>query len=216
MAKSKKIAIVVAAIALIAVIGVVGSTLAYFTDNDTRTNTFTMGNVKGDLEERTDNGEQPIQGGDITFNDVTPNATLSKVPFMKLDSNSSDAYARIKLTWDTTGLNETQAAKINALELQINPKWVLGDDGYYYYQDKLTKEDGKNVTEPIFTEVKIPETWGNEMSNITFKLKIDGYFIQANNVKVIEDAVKAGQPIRTWGVGDDAFVAPESTQTPTE
>jgi len=193
MAKSKKIAIVVAAIALIAVIGVVGSTLAYFTDNDTRTNTFTMGNVKGTLEESTTDGDQPIPGGDITFTDVTPNATLSKVPFMKLDSNSSDAYARIKLTWDTTGLDETQAAKVQALKPEINPKWVLSDDGFYYYQDKLTKTNGQ--TEPIFTEVKIPAEWGNEMANITFKLKIDGYFIQADNLA----AVQEGQQITTWG-----------------
>ena len=96
MAKSKKIAIVVVAIALIAVIGVVGSTLAFFTDQDSKTNTFTMGNVNGTVEE---NGVQVGEEG-LTFDNVTPNATLSKVPYMKLGADSSDAYARIKLTWE--------------------------------------------------------------------------------------------------------------------
>ena len=204
MAKSKKIAIVVAAIALIAVIGVVGSTLAYFTDKDSKTNTFTMGNVNGTVEEKKDNGDTtPIDGTGITFDNVTPNATLGKVPYMKLGADSSDAYARIKLTWDTTGLTETQAAKVNALALEINPNWVLGTDGYYYYQEKIVKGQ---ETAPIFTEVKIPETWGNEMANVTFKLKVEGDFIQADNFTPTSD----GTNIVSWGdVKIEQFQAPQ-------
>lgn len=204
MAKSKKIAIVVAAIALIAVIGVVGSTLAFFTDKDSKTNTFTMGNVNGTLEEKKDNGDtDPIPGDGITFDNVTPNATLGKVPYMKLGADSSDAYARIKLTWDTTGLTETQAAKVQALALDINSKWVLGTDGYYYYQDKIVKGQ---ETAPIFTEVKIPSDWGNEMANATFKLKVEGDFIQADNFTPTSD----GTNIVSWGdVKIEQFSAPQ-------
>ena len=204
MAKSKKIAIVVAAIALIAVIGVVGSTLAFFTDRDSKTNTFTMGNVNGTLEEKKDNGDTtPIDGTGITFDNVTPNATLGKVPYMKLGADSSDAYARIKLTWDTTGLTETQAAKVQALALEINPKWVLGTDGYYYYQDKIV---AGQETAPIFTEVKIPSDWGNEMANATFKLQVEGDFIQADNFTPTSD----GTNIVSWGdVKIEQFSAPQ-------
>jgi predicted ribosomally synthesized peptide with SipW-like signal peptide len=211
MAKSKKIAIVVAAIALIAVIGVVGSTLAYFTDKDSKTNTFTMGNVNGTVEEKKDNGDTtPIDGTGITFDNVTPNATLGKVPYMKLGADSSDAYARIKLTWEyDNNYTDAQKANIEALTagLNINPKWVLGTDGYYYYQDKIVKGQ---ETAPIFTEVKIPETWGNEMANVTFKLKVEGDFIQADNFTPTSD----GTNIVSWGdVKIEQFKAPETQQT---
>jgi len=206
MAKSKKIAIVVAAIALIAVIGVVGSTLAFFTDQDSKTNTFTMGNVNGTLEEKKDNGDStPIDGTGITFDNVTPNATLGKVPYMKLGADSSDAYARIKLTWDTTGLKPDQAAKVQALALEINSKWVLGADGYYYYQDKIEKGQ---ETAPIFTEVKIPSDWGNEMANATFKLQVEGDFIQADNFT--PNYAEDGKTINGWGnVTIEQFSAPQ-------
>ncbi|MBR0383154.1 MAG: hypothetical protein IJH61_00500 [Eubacteriaceae bacterium] len=212
MAKSKKIAIVVAAIALIAVIGVVGSTLAYFTDNDQKTNTFTMGNVKGTVEEYKENGEDatPISEDGITFDNVTPNAELVKRPFMQLADGSSDAYARIKLTWVTTGLTEDQAAKINALTetLAINAGWVKGTDDYYYYQTAL-KAGEKTGT--IFDTVKIPETWGNDMANITFQLKVEGDFIQADNFTPERNG--AGE-IVSWGdVKIEQFNAPATQQT---
>jgi predicted ribosomally synthesized peptide with SipW-like signal peptide len=212
MAKSKKIAIVVAAIALIAVIGVVGSTLAYFTDNDQKTNTFTMGNVNGTVEEYKENGEDatPIPEDGIKFDNVTPNAELIKRPFMQLGADSSDAYARIKLTWVTTGLTDDQAAKINALTdtLAINSGWIKGTDDYYYYQTALKKGE---KTATIFDMVKIPETWGNDMANITFQLKVEGDFIQADNFTPVTN--EAGQ-IVSWGdVKIEQFTAPETQQT---
>jgi len=188
MAKSKKIAIVVAAIALIAVIGVVGSTLAFFTDRDQKTNVFTMGNVNGTLEETSDDGKVVnIPEDGIEFDKIVPGDNINKVPYMKLGANSSDAYARIKLTWqDANGQDVTGAdlTKLQEIGLDIPTSWVLGNDGYYYYQTKLTKDAPQTAN--IFTTVTIPTTWGNEMANKTFKLKIDGELIQAENTGITE------------------------------
>ncbi|MBQ3334596.1 MAG: hypothetical protein IJG85_03250 [Eubacteriaceae bacterium] len=208
MAKSKKIAIVVAAIALIAVIGVVGSTLAYFTDNDQKTNTFTMGNVNGTLEEiKNDGSEELVTEEGLTFDNVTPNAELVKRAFMQLGNDSSDAYARVKLTWDTTGMTQEQIDAFNAQLpsfLPVGQGWVEGTDGYYYYQTKLSKGD-KTVN--VIDKVTIPAEWGNVMANASFKLKVEGDFIQADNFEPTKDA--SGN-IVSWGqVTIEQFQAPQ-------
>ena len=209
MAKSKKIAIVVAAIALIAVIGVVGSTLAYFTDNDQKTNTFTMGQVKGTLEEIKNDGSEDLvdPGTGLTFDDVTPNAKLVKRAFMQLGNDSSDAYARVKLTWDTTGMTPEQVTAFNAALpsfLPVGQGWIEGTDGYYYYQTKLEKGD---KTANVIDQVTIPAEWTNTMANAKFSLKVEGDFIQADNFTPVTN--DAGQ-IVSWGnVTIEQFQAPQ-------
>lgn len=207
MAKSKKIAIVVAAIALIAVIGVVGSTLAYFTDQDSKTNTFTMGKVNGTLEEiKNDGTEELVTEEGLTFDNVTPNAELVKRAFMQLGNDSSDAYARVKLTWDTSKLNEKQLAEFTKNPPVFEPVgegWVKGDQDYYYYQTALKAKDKTNN---VINKVIIPSDWGNDMANAEFALKVEGDFIQADNFT----PVKTGDQITGWGnVTIEQFNAPQ-------
>ena len=207
MAKSKKIAIVVAAIALIAIIGVVGSTLAYFTDNDSKTNTFTLGNVNGTVEELDNKTNEPIITPGLDFPDQTPGATLTKRAYMKLGADSADAYARVKLTWDTTGMTPDQVAAFNAnlpSYLPIGNGWVEGTDGYYYYQTKLVKGQ---QTENIINQVVIPADWGNVMANASFKLKVEGDFIQADNFT--PGTNEAGQIVNWGNVKIEQFTAPQ-------
>lgn len=58
----KKITAIFLCVALVA-IAVVGASLAYFTDTDNETNTFTVGNVKIDLieQQRGKNGLEPFE-----------------------------------------------------------------------------------------------------------------------------------------------------------
>lgn len=60
----KKLTLVVTCVVLVAAM-VIGGTLAYFTDTDDATNTFTAGNVKIDLieQERGENGLVPFEQG---------------------------------------------------------------------------------------------------------------------------------------------------------
>lgn len=60
----KKITALFLCVAL-AAIAIVGASLAYFTDTDSETNTFAVGNVKIDLieQERGENGLQPFTPG---------------------------------------------------------------------------------------------------------------------------------------------------------
>lgn len=72
----KKKTILVAAIAVMLVAAlVVGGTLAYFTDKDNATNTFTVGNVKIDLIESTYHREGNDNSGDKDIPDPTNTAS---------------------------------------------------------------------------------------------------------------------------------------------
>lgn len=80
----KKILALVLCVAMLA-IAIVGGTLAYFTDNDAKTNTFTMGKVDIEL---TEPNYQPT-------NDklhVYPGQTYAKDPTITVASDSEDCY----------------------------------------------------------------------------------------------------------------------------
>ncbi len=73
----KKILAVCLCVALVAV-AVVGATLAYFTDKDAKTNTFTVGNVKIKLIETTYHREGNDNSGDTSIPDPTQTASGMK------------------------------------------------------------------------------------------------------------------------------------------
>ena len=65
----KKITAIFLCVALVA-IAIVGASLAYFTDKDEATNTFTMGNVKIDLQETFDPDTAVLRPGSQTTNKI--------------------------------------------------------------------------------------------------------------------------------------------------
>ncbi len=87
----KKITALCLCVALLAV-AVVGASLAYFTDTDTATNTFTVGNVKIDLIEQ--------QTGENGLEDFGPNKPL--VPGKVNDGNAVSKIVTVK----NTGAND--------------------------------------------------------------------------------------------------------------
>lgn len=65
----KKLTAIFLCVALVA-IAIVGASLAYFTDKDEATNTFTMGNVKIDLQETFDKENAVLRPGSQTTNKI--------------------------------------------------------------------------------------------------------------------------------------------------
>ncbi|MSA00386.1 hypothetical protein GKG47_11305 [Lactonifactor sp. BIOML-A3] len=202
MMNRKKLTAVVASVALVAVLGI-GGTLMYFTDRDTKSNVITMGNVNGSLIETTDTENAVNTEDGITYNDrVTPGDTLSKVPTVKLGDDSEDAYIRVKMT--ITGLDMVDAqgnkyADILENQLDIGNKWTKNVDGYYYYADKMSK---KGETQALFTEVKVPEGWGNEVANAEVTIDLIAELIQADNFD--SHLQKNGNNVIGWtGITED-------------
>lgn len=216
MTKKKKGALLISAFALIALL-VVGGTLAYFTSQDDATNVFTLGKVSGDLTETTKPGEEPIDPNDpespthpvkpgnptddgIEYEKVLPGDWLSKEPRISLKSNSEAAYVRVKLevsVLEGTLTGEQKAELISDKCLNFGDKWKLSEDGFVYYQDKLTTDaSGSSQTDPVFTMVKIPgDSWGNSAAGAKFTIKVTADLIQADNFT----PVKTGEVITGWG-----------------
>lgn len=131
----KKIVALTLVVAMLA-IAIVSGTLAYFTDNDAKTNTFTMGNVDIHIDEWMEDEE----GKWIPYEDqeLHPIAQ-AKAPFNKLvetvNDGSEDAYIRTFVTcpaedyWDLGyGFNSGDTAK----DLEN------ADGGVMHYLDKWT------------------------------------------------------------------------------
>lgn len=170
----KKLLTMVLALVLIGAVGV-GATLAYFTDNDSATNVVTMGHVNIELtEEEWTYGETGITG-------VTPGQEIAKDPTISLVGNSLDAFVRIKL--EVTGFDGVENAdtyKAEVLEdLVLGEGWTKVGD-YYYYAEKLTKDNAS--TTALFESVTIPYEWTNEVANATFNILVSAEAIQADNL----------------------------------
>lgn len=92
----KKILALVLCVALAAV-AIVGGTLAYFTDDEDRTNTFTMGKVDITLE------EQSYQGDNDGKLKVFPGQSYDKDPTITVASDSEDCWLVATVTISNRG-----------------------------------------------------------------------------------------------------------------
>jgi len=171
--KKKSLVTLALSVCLIAVIGV-GSTLAYFTDNDAEMSVVTMGHVDITLEEP----QFSEANEDNKIEHVVPNQKITKDPTITVVKGSESCYLRAKIEVSDS-LSETQGAELLA-NINVGNDWILAEDGYYYYQNKVEKadEDQKVV---LFDTVVIPELWGNEVANLTFEINVSAEAIQADN-----------------------------------
>lgn len=170
----KKLITMLSAVALVGVIGV-GSTLAYFTDNDAANNVVTMGHVDIELEEP----QFAEANENNTIENVVPNQTITKDPTITVVAGSESCYLRAKVEISDK-LTADQAAELLENINIDDEKWVLSTDGYYYYQDKVEKA-AEDQTVVLFDTVVIPELWGNEVANLSFKIDVTAEAIQADN-----------------------------------
>lgn len=105
----KKIAVVLAATALAASL-IIGGTLAYLTDSDKKTNTFTMGNIDISLAE-------PHWDDTTDGKGLVPGSTLVKDPIVTAAAGNS--YMRVKAEFYDTSVTPavliTDTARINKI-----------------------------------------------------------------------------------------------------
>ena len=177
----KKVTAIALAVCILAV-AVIGATMAYFTDTDSKTNTFTFGGVDIELnetsEEDKENGVKAgIVGtdGGITYPGVLPGLVYSKIPEVTVKDDSLPAYVAITATvptiYDWEGLFNY---KIDSA-FDWDSKTVGANTVYYFYA-KEPVQPGKSVTP--FSEVKInPALTQNGVSK-AFNVVVNAYAIQ--------------------------------------
>lgn len=177
----KKVTAIALAVCILAV-AVIGATMAYFTDTDSKTNTFTFGGVDIELTEKSEKDEQnkihagTEKNGGFTYDTVLPGLVYSKVPTVKVVKGP--AWVVVTVTVPTIydhadffngTANETDFAMV---------KKVVGENTVYYFYAKNPVNPNGSVTP--FTEVKInPALTQNDVKNLpTFNVVVNAYGIQ--------------------------------------
>lgn len=206
--KNKKIIIAIASVAMIAVVAI-GGTLAYFTDSDKINDSMKLGKVDISITEKTNDESASVikdTNGNVTgivYSNIMPGDVISKEPVISIDSNSQKAYIRAKISINGVDGAYSEADGLSDYLNQITYNneacgWFLGQDGYYYYQT----DSNNGIVDPavmqnisVFTETYIPTSWGKEINNKSFEIKIYAEAIQADYMTPI---VNDGGKIIGW------------------
>ena len=173
----KKKIISLCLVAALAVVAIAGTSLAYFTDKDAKTNTFTLGNV--DIELNEENWAAPTA--------AVPDVEYAKDPVVT-NIGENNAWIRVDVTLSDAAAFTAAAAKHQITDLATifaghdETKWTLaGEPVYnnkndtltysYYYNTVLAVDES---TEPLFTSVTIPAVFDNDdMKEIGADFTID-------------------------------------------
>ena len=179
-------------VAMIAV-AAIGGTLAYFTDSETTTNTFTMGSVEIELTESS--WSAPAN--------TVPGVSYAKNPVVE-NTGKNDAWIRVDVILSDAAAFKTAAAKYTNTELSsmfvgldttnwtaLTPAAGANDTLIFsfYYKTALAKETS---TSALFTAVKIPGKFTNaDMTNIgtDFTITVQAHAIQtSDDYTTVEEA----------------------------
>ena len=176
----KKVTAIALAVCILAV-AVIGATMAYFTDTDSKTNTFTFGGVDIELTETSKEDEKnnihagTEKEGGFTYGKVLPGLVYSKVPTVTVKQDSLPAYVVITATvptiYDWEGLFNY---KIDSA-FDWDSKTVGANTVYYFYA-KDPVQPGKSVTP--FTEVQINPALTQDGVSKAFNVIVNAYAIQ--------------------------------------
>lgn len=181
---AKKKILSVALAASLAAVAVVSSSLAYFTDTESKTNKFTVGNVDIILTEDKWDAEANSN------KDLIPGKTLAKDPTITVDADSETAYTfmKVELSADFVDLLTKYGTAENKDPAQVIDDWFVSEvkpkimevgDNYVILGVLSPKEAGESVT--YFDEVKVPASVTQDMikENGVYTIDITAYAIQA-------------------------------------
>lgn len=185
----KKILLISAVVICLAL--AVSGTLAYFTSEDTAHNVITSGGVNIELVEkmRGENGALvnfPKEG----IKGVMPGTDVSKIVSVK-NTGANEAWIRVRVEIAIKGssgadLPSTIEGGGPVILYTAHESWILGEDGYYYYQSPVAAGES---TEILFDTVTFASQMGNEYQNCVANIVISAQAVQtANNGETVSDA----------------------------
>lgn len=194
---SRKKIFMLAIAACLLVLSIAGTSLAYFTDTDAKTNVFTSGDVEIQLNYEEAQTELRLYPGQTYVND---GASIENIGDEKAYVG---AIIDITLPDDFDSDNRLSAADIaviftnlNAIDKTVTYGTIPGNTNgcriYCVVKDELNTTDQK--TAKIFDSIHIPELWGHaEVSNIG-SIKITGYAVQTVGFTNAATALKTAFP----------------------
>lgn len=171
---NKKVLSTVLAGAL-AVTAVVGGSLAYFTDKDDKTNTFTVGNVDITLTEPNWEGN-----GSADAPAAYPGEPLAKDPTVTNDG-ANPCFVRIKVDGlDSLGEAGMITYRTDYVTDKLGDGWVKGDDGYFYYDTVLEVDE---TTDALFDQIVMPTGLTNGDGTTEYNVVVTAEAVQAQGAK---------------------------------
>ncbi len=206
--KNKKSLLIVLCVALLVSVTIVG-TLAYLTDRDTVTNTFTVGDVQIRLDEaKVDtNGEAVDPEERVTANTyhLIPGKTYDKDPTMTVEKGSEAAYVRMRVTINKLAALDAifapEGADLTEIFLGTNQNWVYygeteANDAITYefrYKEIVAKSDADQELPALFTQIRMPgfitgEQLATLYANEKLTITVVGDAIQAETFDNVDEA----------------------------
>ena len=179
----KKKLVTGALIAAFGAVAITGGTLAYFTDTDDATNTFTVGNVDITLTEPNWEGT-----GSQDAPEVYPGEALAKDPTVTNDG-ANPCFVRIKVTGlDSLGDAGRITYRTDYTDGKLGENWVLHTDGYFYYNKVLAVDA---TTDALFDQIVMPTGLTNGDAETEHNVVVTAEAVQAQGAKASWSAVQA-------------------------
>ena len=162
---------------------VIGGTLAYFTDDATKTNTFTVGNVEIELTEP--NWDKT---GEAEAKDAYPGEALAKDPTVT-NKGANPCFVRVSVSdLDQFGDAGMITYRTDYVDGALGTNWVKGDDGYFYYTKVLAVGE---TTDALFDQIVIPFALENGDGETKYDIVVTAYAVQAQGARPSFSAVQA-------------------------
>lgn len=172
-------------------------TLAYFTAEETAHNIITSGKIDITLNDDTiaEDGTT-IDFPEAGISGVMPGVSVDKLVSVT-NNGGNDAWVRIRLETTIVGADGnalptelTDGSDAIIINFNKDTKWAQGEDGLWYYTEKLTADA---ETDRLFETVTFAPQLGNEYQNCTANVIVYAEAVQtANNGTTWDEA--AGWP----------------------
>lgn len=192
--KRRNVLTLVLALVLVAALAV-GGTLAYFTDSDDASNTFTMGKVDINLQESNgpdaEGNETWVEDG-LSYTEVLPGDTQVKKARVTVAGDSADCYVMVNVALTTPEGSKLTGQNIadlyTAIQNEISTDvWTVtvNDDGTLQCVYKEVAHPGDILS--LFNQITIPgESFKNNTANQSFSIVLNAYAIQSENVGAVD------------------------------
>lgn len=144
--------------ALLLVSATVATTVAYLTDDDSVTNTFTVGNVKITLDEKdVDNSTEDSERDQANSYKLLPGQTYVKDPTIHVsdEDNIEDCYLFVKVTNEIETIEGAKTVETQMLEKGWEKLEGVTDVWYWTGDKDATNVTEKQVAVPKDTDVYV-------------------------------------------------------------
>ena len=192
--KTKRKALLLTFCAVLLVVASVLGTIAYLTANDTVTNTFTVGRVAINLDEAKVNPDgTPVPDANRVKENsykLLPGHEYTKDPTVHVNAVSEDSWIFVKVENGIAAYeaNATKDYKQIADQITANGWTALEGVAHVYYKSYAQSATGTDFV--VFENFKVSDIANtvDDWANITEKVIVNAYAIQADGFKTAEEA----------------------------